>query len=125
MKRLVLAAVCAVALQTTPEVVFAQAAKGTRLPESSVAAAWRTKGLEFGYNLDRQEAFDAFRHAIDADPTSSTAYRLLAGSAWTQMVFDQGAITVDDFLGEARAKYKRPAPNADLVNTFGSQAVSL
>lgn len=87
-------------------------------PNAALAADWRARGLEFGYNLDRAEAYDAFRRAIEADPESPSAHRLLAGAVWTAILFDQGAITVDDFLGEARAHYKRAAPDAELAKTF-------
>ena len=96
--------------------------------DPAAAAEWRARGLAFGYNLDRPEAFAALQHAIDADPQSPAAYRLLAASAWTALVFEQGAITVDDFLGEARAHYKRSTPNAELAKVFHDalgRAVSL
>mgnify|MGYP001420567551 CR=1 FL=1 len=48
---------------------------------SAAAAKWRARGLEHGYNLDRAEAFEAFERAIDADPNSPAAYRLLAATA--------------------------------------------
>lgn len=83
------------------------------------AAGWRARGLDLGYNLDRSESLAAFEHAIEIDPASPAGYRLLAASAWTQLVFEQGAITVDDFLGEARAHYTRASPNAELAKRFG------
>jgi tetratricopeptide (TPR) repeat protein len=85
---------------------------------SAVAAEWRARGLEYGYNLDRAEAIDAFERAIDADPGSPAAYRLLAATAWVGLLFEQGAITVDDFLGEARANYRRSPPEATLARVF-------
>lgn len=99
----------------------AQTVDGPSSRKGAVAAAeWRARGLELGYNLDRTEAFEAFQRAIDADPHSPAAYRLLAAAAWVGLVFEQGAVTADDFLGEARATYRRATPNADFAKIFRS-----
>jgi len=84
----------------------------------STAAEWRARGLELGYNLDRAESIAAFRRAIEIDPNAASGYRLLAASVWTELVFQQGAITVDDFLGEARAQYTRTPPDPQLSTLF-------
>jgi tetratricopeptide (TPR) repeat protein len=99
-------------------VVFGQHVTDSDTGGSTTAADWRARGLDFGYNLDRPEAIAAFRRAVAADAGDPASYRLLAGTAWTALLFDQGAITIDDFLGEARARYKRPVPRADLARTF-------
>ncbi len=80
-----------------------------------------------GYNLDHAEALATFQRAIEADPGSPAGYRLLA-AAWTVLLFEQGAITVDDFLGEARRDYRRSPPSVDLANvvqTALDRAVSI
>lgn len=82
------------------------------------AKALRARGLELGYNLDHFEALDAFRAAIAADPDESTAYSLAAAIAWIRLLFDQGAITVDDYLGQARPNIAKPAPNPQLAAAF-------
>lgn len=82
------------------------------------AAALRARGLELGYNLDHKEALEAFRAAIAANPEDPTAYRLAAGAAWIQLLFNQGAITVDDYLGQARANVPRPPPDSKLAADF-------
>ena len=86
--------------------------------DSGDATEWRRRGLELGYNLDHAEAMAAFQRAIEADPASPTGYRLLAATAWTILLFEQGAITVDDFLGEARTEYRRSPPRADLAGAL-------
>ena len=48
------------------------------------AAAHRARGLEHGYNLDREEALAAFEDAIAADPGDPSAYRLAAATVWTR-----------------------------------------
>jgi tetratricopeptide (TPR) repeat protein len=86
--------------------------------ERASAVASRERGLTLGYNLDHAEALDAFREAIAADPDDPTTYPLLAGAAWVALLFEQGIITVDDYLGQARSTLARTAPNAALDATF-------
>jgi len=83
-------------------VIVAQETGSTTARNASAAAEWRARGVQSGYNLDRAEAIAAFRHAIDADPTSPASHRLLAATAWTALLFDQGAITIEDYLGTAQ-----------------------
>jgi tetratricopeptide (TPR) repeat protein len=78
----------------------------------------RARGLQLGYSLDHADALSAFKNAIDADPTDPAAYRLAAATAWIDLLFEQGAITVDDYLGQARANLAKSAPNAELDSAF-------
>ena len=82
------------------------------------AKTLRNRGLELGYNLDHDQALAAFRAAMAADPSDPTAYRLAAATAWIQLLFKQGAITVDDYLGQARANIPKPTPNSALAADF-------
>jgi tetratricopeptide (TPR) repeat protein len=82
------------------------------------AAMFRSRGLDLGYNHDYAEAFAAFRDAITADPEDATAYRLLAASAWVRLLLDQGAITVEDYLGQTRANLPRQAADGGLDRLF-------
>ena len=82
------------------------------------AAALRARGLQLGYNLDHAEALGAFKEAIAADPFDPAAYRLAAATAWIALLFEQGAITVDDYLGQARASLPRARPTAALDAAF-------
>jgi tetratricopeptide (TPR) repeat protein len=88
--------------------------------EPATGAEWRQRGLVLGYNLDHAEAMAAFQRAIEADPESPAGHRLLAAAAWTVLLFEQGAITVDDFLGEARRDYRRSPVRADLARVARS-----
>src|SRR5882672_2868854 len=105
MSQRLISVVCAVAVITQPGSVVAASDPGT-------AAVSRERGLTLGYNLDHAEALDAFREAIAADPDDPTTYGLLAGAAWVALLFEQGIITVDDYLGQARSTLARTAPNA-------------
>jgi tetratricopeptide (TPR) repeat protein len=99
-------------LSTASDAAFAGARRDA---DPAAGAEWRRRGLELGYNLDHAEALAAFQQAIEADPASPAGYRLLAATAWTILLFEQGAITVDDFLGEARKEYRRTPPRAELA----------
>src|SRR5689334_16984194 len=74
---------------------------------SAAAAALRARGLELGYNLDYDEALAAFRAAIDAEPNHPAAYRLVAATMWINALFRQGAVTAEDYLGQARSEVTR------------------
>lgn len=65
------------------------------------AATLRARGLELGYNLDHAAALDAFTDAIAADPGHPAAYRLVAATMWISVLFRLGAVTAEDFLGQA------------------------
>jgi tetratricopeptide (TPR) repeat protein len=82
------------------------------------AASLRVQGLEHGYNLDYPEALAAFREAIAADSEDSTNERLAAATIWMRLLFEQGAVTVDDYLGQARANIPRRKPSPDLIAAF-------
>ena len=81
-------------------------------------AMLRARALEQGYNLDYADAIATFRHAIAIDPDDADAHRLAAAAIWMQILFDQGAITVEDYLGQAKAKVERPAPPPELADAF-------
>ena len=76
------------------------------------------EGIDLGYNLDHAAAAARFRDAVAIDPTSVAAHRLAAAAAWIAILFEQGAITIEDYLGQARSRVARPAPNAALAATF-------
>src|SRR5437867_9026122 len=93
-------------------------ARSSRGSDAPRAAALRARGLELGYNLDHVEALDAFKQAIAADPDDPSGYILAAGTAWTASLFEQGAITVADYLGQARPNLHRQKPSAALDTAF-------
>ena len=87
---------------------------------ASTAAALRARGLELGYNLDYDDALTAFRSAIAADPTHPAAYRLVAATMWISALFRQGAVMVDDYLGQARSDSARKPQSPELTSVFYS-----
>jgi mono/diheme cytochrome c family protein len=88
------------------------------LAHADAGAPLRAQGLEAGYNLDYADALRAFRAAIALAPDDGTAHRLAAATIWMELLFRQGAVTVDDYLGQARATQERTPPPADLARAF-------
>jgi tetratricopeptide (TPR) repeat protein len=84
----------------------------------AAAAALRAQALELGYNLDHAEALATFKRSIAADPDAAAGYRLAAATIWITLLFEQGVITVEDYLGQARADVRRPAPPPALAAQF-------
>lgn len=78
----------------------------------------RARGIDLGFNLDYPEALEAFRAAVAADPSDAAAYRMAAASLWVSLLFEQGAITVEDYLGRARASVIRKPPSPELAAAF-------
>jgi len=74
----------------------------------------RTRGLELGFNLDHAEAVDTFRKSIAADPENLAGYRFLTGALWSNALFEQGAITTDDFTGQGGSPFRARRANAEL-----------
>ncbi len=85
--------------------------------DPGASAALRARGQFLGYNLDRDAALASFRDAIAVDPTHPAAYRLTAATVWINMLFQQGSVTAEDYLGQARSDLVRrpPAPELDAV----------
>jgi len=118
----------AVLLWLSPALRSAEVPAADHAADSKAAAALRARGLELGYNLDHAEALATFKAAIAADPSHPAGYRLAAAVAWIMILFEQGAITVDDYLGQARSNLSRPTPRADLhaaFQQFLKQAVTI
>jgi tetratricopeptide (TPR) repeat protein len=95
-----IAVVVLASLMTVPSSATSSA---PRQSDRDKAAALRTRALNFGYNHDYTGAFATFKDAIAADPDHPAAYRLLAATAWVRLLSDQGAITVEDYLGQTRS----------------------
>ena len=91
----------------------------TRQPSAAErAAALRFQGLDHGYNLDYPEALAAFEEAIALEPDEPANERLAAAALWMRLLFEQGAVTVEDYLGQARSNIPRRPASASLVTTF-------
>ena len=84
--------------------------EGAPVADRAAAVALRAQGVQAGYNLDYDEALAAFRQAIEADPGDPAPHRLIAATTWIRLLFQRGAITVDDYLGEARSDLARDPP---------------
>ena len=103
-------AACTCGLVISAGVSDPAAQSGAAPPGQSTAVVLRTRGLDLGYNLDHDEALAVFKEAISADPDDPAPYRLKAAATWITLLFEQGVITVDDYLGQARANLPRSTP---------------
>jgi tetratricopeptide (TPR) repeat protein len=89
---------------------FGAALEAAPAVDRPAAVAFRAQGVQAGYNLDYDEALALFRQAIEADPDDPAPHRLIAATTWIRLLFQRGAITVDDYLGEARSDLARDPP---------------
>src|SRR5690349_20703974 len=90
-----------IALALTDIVVSSSMAQ-PEVPDAATARALNAQGLQSGYSLDYDAAMTAFERAIVADPTDSRAYRLAAATVWIRTLFEQGVMTADEYLGQAK-----------------------
>jgi tetratricopeptide (TPR) repeat protein len=98
---------------------IAGTAAGQGAPGPSTSAAdLRARGLRLAYSLDYDEARTVLRQAIAADPGDPASYRQLAAVNWLQLLFRNGDVLVDDYLGEAKPNVRRAPPPADLAAPF-------
>src|SRR5687767_8613495 len=81
-------------------------------------AALHARGLQYGFNLDYPEALATFEEAIAADPRDATALRLAAATLWTRLLFERGAVTIEDYLGQAQAKVAPTPASPEAVARF-------
>ncbi len=101
-----LAAVAALGGQAAPSAP----AGGVPPVRVAEAAGLRARGQGLGYNLDRDAALASFREAMAVDPSHPAAYRLTAATLWIGALFERGAVTAEDYLGQARSEVERRPP---------------
>lgn len=106
---------CVVCVVVSPAVANQQ---HLQTDQSSRSAALRARGVHLVYSLDYDEARAAFQEAIAADPGDPAAHRQLAAADWLNIVFRNGAVMVDDYVGEVRQKIRRSPPPAELDAQF-------
>jgi tetratricopeptide (TPR) repeat protein len=80
----------------------------------------RHRGLDYGYNLDYPQALALFQQAIAADANDATAHRLSAAALWMMVLFQQGNVTAEDYLGQARERVMRTPAPADVSSAFNA-----
>ena len=96
----------------------ARAGAGEGRDPAAESARLRAAGLERGFNLDHDQALAAFRAAIAANPQDAAAHRLAAATIWIRALFEQGAVTAEDYLGQARSKIERRPLAPDTAALF-------
>ena len=111
--------VCAIA--ATQSVPPAPAAQAPVKPDHAASLTWRARGVDLAYNLDYSQAATAFEQALALDPDNPATHRLIAAAIWMNLLFERGAILVDDYLGQAKADFKREPPPAGVDARFHAQ----
>lgn len=104
-----------IALTAVPSAVDAQE---RRIDEAPAAAVLPERANDLAYNLDYPDALALLKEAVARDPRDPTSARRLAAVAWFAILFGQGAILVDDYLGRARSNVDRTPPPPDLDKLF-------
>lgn len=81
------------------------------------------------YNLDTDVAVSTARQAVASAPNVSRAHRTLAMVLWLDVLFQRGAVTVDNYLGGlSKSQLALPKPPAALDSEFKQElnrAISL
>ncbi|HLG58676.1 MAG TPA: hypothetical protein VI485_25250 [Vicinamibacterales bacterium] len=112
--RVALALILCVLGVASLRVVAQSAAEGSAAASARVREL-RSRGLQRAYELDYPEALTAFEQAIALDPNEPSLHRLAAAVIWMGILFQWGAVLVDDYLGQAKDVVERqpPSPAAD------------
>lgn len=112
----------ALVMSLLPGTLFAQPAAslapGAAATGPEASARLRAQGLNAGYNLDHDDAVEAFRAAITADPDHPAGYRLAAAAFWIKMLWRQGTVTVEDYFGRIDGDLVRTPPPPELAGAF-------
>src|SRR4051812_44530680 len=74
------------------------------------------------YDLDNDAGLALARRAVALAPDSSRAHRTLAALLWIQILFDRGAATIDQYLGNiTRGQRSLPKPPVALDEEFKAE----
>lgn len=93
----------------------------SRVMETVNTPAQRELDVAFAssYNLDHADALAHARRAVAMDPNSSAIHRGLASIIWVQLLFQRGAMTVDNYLGGITLPpFAVPTASLSLVSEF-------
>jgi tetratricopeptide (TPR) repeat protein len=102
------AALLALVMPATPATARAQSARELR-----------DRAADLTYNLDHGEAIRLLRQAAAAEPNDPANHRALASTIWLDILFKQGAVTVDHYLGSSiKANVDARNPPAELDAEF-------
>ena len=93
----------------------------TALRAQAPTADLRERANDLAYNLDYPEALALLKEAVALDPRDPASARRLAAVAWFSILFGQGAILVDDYLGQARSSVDRKPPPRELDMLFRTE----
>ena len=99
----------AIAVAVTCAVTVGMAQERPQPTDAARVQVLRARGLALGYNLDHDAALATFRDALVIDPDDAASHRLVAATLWIKTLIAQGAVTAEDFLGQAGTSLRKPA----------------
>lgn len=78
----------------------------------------RQRASDLVYNLDHDQAVALLRQVVAADPNDSSNHRALASAIWMLILYKNGAVTVDHYLGSFKTSVNVKKPPAELDAEF-------
>ncbi len=109
----------AIAVAVTCAATVGMAQERSQPTDAARVQALRARGLALGYNLDHDAALATFREALAIDPHDAGSHRLVAATLWIKTLIAQGAVTAEDFLGQAGTSLRKPARAEELEAAIG------
>ena len=97
-------------------VAVAVVAAMTAPAAAQTPADLRREAFDLAYNLDHDAAVDRLQKALALAPNDGSTSRSIASLTWLQILFRNGAITVDHYLGKVskpRVETTKPPPELE------------
>jgi tetratricopeptide (TPR) repeat protein len=114
-----LAAGAATFVTALPSAQSQSAAAHTRAATPGSVTETIDRAIDLAYNLDHHKAVELARTAVTMAPNDPRAHRALAGILFLNMLFQRGAVTVDNYMGSpSKAQLNLPKPATDLDAEF-------
>jgi tetratricopeptide (TPR) repeat protein len=92
------------------------AASHTRPATTASLSDTIEQAFDAAYNLDHPDAIAFARKAVAMSPDEASAHRTLAAILWLNILFQRGAVTVDNYLGgvtKAQIALPKPPPEVE------------
>jgi tetratricopeptide (TPR) repeat protein len=100
-------------------IVLAASGLSVRGQNATKSPSLVDQGYDAVYNLDYDRAAELFKQAIAAAPNDAAAYRGAAKNAWLRILFINGTVTTDQYLGKmSSSDLKMPTPPEPWATEF-------
>src|SRR6476646_1306986 len=93
------------------------AAPHTRPARAATLADTIDQAFDAAYSLDHPDAIALARKAVALGPEEASAHRTLAAILWLNILFQRGAVTVDNYMGgitKAQLALPKPPPDVEI-----------